>query len=175
MKRRASPRDALIEAIEEARDKGAEYIRYGGYDTATDVKQFIEQIRSLPEELGAEHADLNRWFECDADGNRIIRSKEIYGFITNHETGVIVWNGSDEVFCGNWGAIRGLPRSFGPAEIPGESRSMTAVCIDRHALDDDTLELAFDAAMNKGDKTPTIHEVFRINNTATIITFDGWP
>ncbi len=88
------------------------------------------------------------------------------------KAGVIVRNGSDDVFCGNWGSVEGLP---GQAGRFGQSHDLVAVLLDPQALDDDTLELACRAARDKGDLIPTLHEVFRIGDTATIITFNGWP
>lgn len=175
MKQKTHEREQLLDAIGKARSNGAEFIFFGGQDRSMAIDDAMSYLRRQPEDLGGNAEEFNRWYECDAVGNRILRTKEIYGGITRHESGVLVWNGSSDVFCGNWGGIKGLPRPFGPAETPGESRSMVAVSLDPQFLDDDTLELACNAAIRKGDKTPRIHEAFRVNDTATIVTFDGWP
>jgi hypothetical protein len=164
----------LLDAIDGAMSSGAEYISYGGIGDTVKIDNAIEYIQRLPDDLGDAAEDLTRWYECDASGNRIIRAKEIYGGITTRGSGVIVLNGSAEVFCGNWVGAKGLPQVFGSFDETGTSRMFVAVCLSWKDLDEDTLELAFNAANAKGDKSPTISEVFRVNDMATIITFDGW-
>ena len=175
MKRKNTAKDDLLAAIEKARGKGAEYICHVGSDASLRVEEVIDSINRLPDNLGQEAEKLMRWYECDATGRRIIRAREIYGGLTTHQSGVIVWNGSTDVFCGNWFETTGLPRSFGPPDTTGEGKKLFAVCLEREDLDEDTLELAFGAAAGKGDRTPSISEAFRVNDLATVITFDGWP
>lgn len=173
MKRKSTPRQKLLDAMEQSGRKGAEFISYGGHDDVVRIEVAIERLRQLPEGLDSDENGITRWYECDTSGNRIIRTREIYGGMTKHESGVIVWNGSADLFCGNWIELKGKP--LGPPDITGEGKKLVAVCLDRQHLDDDTLELAFAAARDKGDKSPTISEVFRVNEIATIITFEGWP
>ena len=175
MKRKTTQREQLQVAIDEARRKGAEFVCYAGRNDAVRVEDAIETIRRLPEDLGDEADELARWYECDTTGRKIIRAREIFGGLTRHQSGVIVWSGSAEIFCGNWIDTRGMPRSFGPPDISGEGKKLVAVCLEPQQLDDDTLELAFKAADARGDRSPSISEVFRVNDLATIITFDGWP
>lgn len=163
----------MIEAIETARQKGAEFICIVGHDTPFTPNEAIGFLSRQPEEaFDGLREETENWYESDIDGHRIIRAKGIYGGLTRHESGVIVRNGSDDVFCGNWGSVEGLP---GQAGRFGQSHGLVAVLLDPQALDDDTLELACRAARDKGDLIPTLHEVFRIGDTATIITFNGWP
>jgi hypothetical protein len=175
MKRKTGDLRTLIDAIREVGEHGAEFICLGGPDVVLTVNEALEYLERLPEGSGVTAEDIGKWYECDIDGNSIIRTKALYGGLTGHETGVIVWNGSAEVFCGNWGAFRGLPCPSGSAETSKECKNMVAVLLDRYSIDDDTLDLAFAAARKKGDRTPSIHEVFKVNDMATVITFDGWP
>jgi hypothetical protein len=175
MKRKSTPREKLLIEMETAERNGTEFVSYGGRDDIVTIGVAIERLLQLPGEQGNDGYDPSKWYECDASGNRIIRTREIYGGLTRHESGVIVWNGSADPFCGTWVELKGMPRSFGPPNLDGEGRKLVAVCLGRQNLDDDTLELAFAAARAKGDKTPTISEVFRVNEMATIITFESWP
>jgi hypothetical protein len=175
MKKKTNVRQKLLEEIGKAKTKGAEFVNYGGRDAVVRIDDAIDYISQLPEEPESADEEATRWYECDAAGNMIIRAREIFGGLTRHETGVIVWDGSADVFCGNWIETNGLPRSFGPPDGTGEGKKLVAVCMDLQTLDDDTLELAVKAALAKGDKTPSIHEAFRVNDQVTIITFNGWP
>jgi hypothetical protein len=164
----------LLDAIEKAKANDAEYISYGSTINAVRIDDAISYIQQLNEDLGNSMEDLTRWFECNAAGQRIFRAKEIYDGITRHGTGVIVWDGSSNVFCGSWIGAQGIPPSFDHHDEAGTGKKLVAVSLNWNDLDEDTLELAFNAAHSKGDKSPSISEVFRINDAATIITFDGW-
>ena len=176
MKKRISARDKLLAELAAARDKGAEFICYAGQDAAVRIEKAMEVIGRMSEELAddAEKSVLH-WHECDRDGRRVVRGPEINPGLTTHQSGVIVWSGSAEVFCGNWCDARGVPGLFEPSAAGKRGRQLAAVCIERQELDEDTLELAFEAAVARGDRSPSISEVFRVNGQATIITFDGWP
>jgi hypothetical protein len=164
----------LMDSIEKARANGAEYVCYGNILNAVRIDNAIEYIQGLPDDLGTAAEELIRWYECDAAGNRIIRAKEIYGGITRRGSGVIIRDGSTDVFCGSWTGSKGIPNSSGTAEDMGAAKKLIAVTLSWKDLDEDTLELAFDAAHAKGDKSPSISEVFRVNDSVTIITFNGW-
>jgi hypothetical protein len=175
MKRKTTAKENMLADLDKARGKGAEFICYAGSDDAVRIADAIDAISRLPDDLGHGASELARWYESDATGRRIVRTREIYGGLTSHQSGVIIWNGSADVFCGNWFETMGLPRSFGPPDMTGEGKKLLAIRLEREDLDEDTLELAFEAAATRGDRTPTISEVFRVNDLATIITFDGWP
>lgn len=175
MKKRAKERRMLIDALEQARHKGAEFVNYPGHENPIRIGSAIEYLERMPEDLVGISEEIAKWYECDTAGNRLIRVREIYGGLTRHVSGVIVWYGSAEVFCGEWVGLKGMPRSFGPPDPTGEGRMLVAVCLAPERLDDDTRELAFNAAYRKGDRTPSLHEVFRVNELATIVTFDNWP
>lgn len=163
----------MVEAIAKAGETGAEFISISGQENPFTPKEAIAFLNRQPDEpFETVRKGEAGWYESDIDGHRIIRTKRIYGGLTRHESGVVVRNGSDDVFCGNWGAIEGLPEE---AEPTGHAHVLVAVHLDPQSIDDDTLELACKAARGKGDLIPTIHEVFRIGDTATIVTFNGWP
>jgi hypothetical protein len=164
----------LMASIEKAGENGAEYVCYGNIINAVKIENAIEYIQELPDDLGIAAKDLMKWYECDAAGNRIIRAKEIFEGITRFGTGVIIRDGSSDVFCGSWVGSKGIPNSSGTTEDMGTTRNLIAVTLSWKDLDEDTLELAFDAAHAKGDKSPSISEVFRVNDSVTLITFDGW-
>lgn len=174
MRKNRTMKQKLLDGIDDAMENGAEYISYGGTGDTVMINDAIAYFQRLPDDLGDAAENVTRWYECDASGNRIIRAKEIYGGITKRGTGVVVWEGSSEAFCGSWVGAKGLPHAFGSTEEMGNGKKLIAVCLSWKDLDEDTLELAFDAATAKGDKSPTISEVFRVNDMVTIITFDGW-
>jgi hypothetical protein len=164
----------LMDSIEKARANGAEYVYYGNVLNAVRIDNAIEYIQELPDDLGIAARDLMGWYECDAAGNRIIRAKEIFEGITMRGSGVIIRDGSTDVFCGSWVGSKGIPNSGGAIEGMVTSEKLIAITLSWKDLDEDTLELAFDAAHAKGDKSPSISEVFRVNDSVTLITFDGW-
>jgi hypothetical protein len=175
MKQKATKRRKLIDAIERSRHKGADFVCYPGHENPVRIDSAIEYLERMPEDLAGISEQIARWYECDSAGNRIIRVREIYGGLTRHVSGVIVWDGSADVFCGEWVGLKGMPRSFGPPDPTGEGRMLVAKCLEPERLDDDARELVYGAAYRKGDKSPTLHEVFRVNELATIVTFDSWP
>ncbi len=175
MKQKATKREKLIDEIDRARHHGAEFISYPGHENAIRIEKAIEYLERMPEELVGMSGDIARWYECDTSGNRLIRAREIYEGLTMHASGVIVWDGSADTYCGEWIGLKGMPRSFGAPDTSGEGRKLVAVCLERQRLDEDTLELAFKAAYARGDSSPSVHEVFRVNELATIVTFEGWP
>jgi hypothetical protein len=174
MRQIRTPKQKLMESIEKAKANGAEYVSYGNTISAIMIDVAIEYIQELPDDLGSAATDVMRWYECDTAGNRIIRAKEIYGGITMCGSGVIIQDGSAEVFCGSWIGSKGIPNSNGATDDMGAGKKLIAVTLSWKDLDEDTLELAFGAAHAKGDKSPSISEVFRVNDSMTLITFDGW-
>ncbi|HWQ26868.1 MAG TPA: hypothetical protein VN367_08845 [Chlorobaculum sp.] len=174
MKQTRTIKQKLTDSIEKARADGAEYVCYGGVLNAVRIDNAIEYIQELPDDPGIAANDIMGWYECDAAGNRIIRAKEIFNGITRFGSGVIIRDGSTDVFCGSWIGSKGIPNSGGATVGMGTAEKLIAVTLSWKDLDEDILELAFDAAHAKGDKSPSISEVFRVNDSVTLITFDGW-